>query len=252
MAEFELRFQSALVALSREESRDLSERLARFCSVAAGTLDVSRVSIWLFNEAHTELRCIHLFDRTHNAHESGATLQVERYPRYFETLEQCRTIAATDATTDPATSEFTPGYLDQFGISSMLDVPIRLEGRTIGVLCNEHIGPQRQWDAEEQNFAASLADFTALSIETDSRRQYTQRLKLLRETDRAILSVRSVHEIAEAALGRLHQLVSCARASVALFDHAAATATLVGVRRYTFGNWYRSAARPVRAYHGPP
>ena len=230
MAESELRFQSALVALSREESTDLSKRLARFCSVAAGTLDVSRVSIWLFNEAHTELRCVQLFDRAHNAHESGATLQVERYPRYFETLEQCRTIAATDATTDPATSEFTPGYLDQFGISSMLDVPIRLEGRTVGVLCNEHIGPQRQWDAEEQNFAASLADFTALAIETDSRRQYTQRLRLLRETDRAILSVRSVHEIAEAALGRLHPLVSCERASVALFDHAAGTATLVGVR----------------------
>jgi formate hydrogenlyase transcriptional activator len=222
-------FQAALVDLSREESIDLADRLARFCAVAAATLNLARVSIWLFNEAHTELRCVHLFDRDRNVHESGAVLEVGRYPRYFATLEECRTIAAADATIDPSTAEFASGYLDALGISSMLDVPIRREGRTVGVLCNEHIGPQRQWQTDERNFAASLADFTALALETDRRRQYNQRLKLLRETDRAILSVRSVHEIANAALARFHELVPCERACVALFDQGRGKAKLVGV-----------------------
>ncbi|HYR87417.1 MAG TPA: sigma 54-interacting transcriptional regulator [Terriglobia bacterium] len=224
-----LQFQAALIELSREESADLGDRLSRFCTVAASSLDVARVSIWLFNDTHTQLRCVHLLDRARNVRESGAILEVDRYPRYFETLEECRTIAAADAATDPSTAEFASGYLDALGIVSMLDVPIRREGRTVGVLCNEHIGPQRQWEAEEQNFAASLADLTALALEADRRRQYNQRLKLLRETDRAILSVRSVHEIAEAALARFHELVPCERASVALFEQGGAIARLVGV-----------------------
>jgi formate hydrogenlyase transcriptional activator len=222
-------FQAALFELSREESIDLTDRLARFCAVAAATLNVARVSIWFFNDAHTELRCVHLFDRQRNVHEKGAVLEVGRYPRYFETLEECRTIAASDAWTDPSTGEFAAGYLDVLGITSMLDVPIRWEGRTVGVLCNEHIGPQRHWQADERNFAASLADFTALALESDRRRLYNRRLKLLRETDRAILSARSVNDIAAVALQRFHELVPCDRASVALFQHENGTAILVGV-----------------------
>src|SRR5262245_13187623 len=95
------RFQSALVELSRHESVDLTGQLARLCSVAATTLDVGRVSVWLFNEKHTELECVHLFDRGRDVHECGAVLAVERYPRYFESLEESRTIAASDAASDP-------------------------------------------------------------------------------------------------------------------------------------------------------
>src|SRR5262245_18706410 len=224
-----LQFQARLVELSRDDSADLNERLARFCSVAAHTLDVERASIWLFNDKHTEQRCLNLFIRSRNAHESGAVLEVDRYPRYFDTLENCRTIAAEDACTDPATAEFATGYLDTLGIASMLDVPIRSEGRTVGVLCNEHVGSTRDWRADERNFAASLSDLIALACETDRRRQYNQRLRLLRDVDRAILSARSVDEIAEAALARFHELVPCDRASVAIFESARNTATLVGV-----------------------
>lgn len=163
--------------LSRTNPADVSETLAHLSAVTASTLDVARVSIWLFNEAHTELRSIHLLDRTWNLVEIGAVLDVTRYPRYFATLEQSRTIAATDASTHPGTSEFAVGYLDVHGISSMLDVPIRREGRIVGVLCIEHVGPSRQWTIEEQNFAASLADLTALVLETDRRRQVERELR---------------------------------------------------------------------------
>lgn len=229
MIDKEQLFQTALVELSREESSDLQECLARVCGVAASVLDVARVSVWVFNPAHTQLCCLHLFDRDRNLHERGAVLEVGRYPRYFETLEECRTIAAEDAATHPATAEFAVGYLDVLGIASMLDVPIRHEGRTSGVVCNEHSGPTRSWNGEEQNFAASLADLVTLALETDRRRRYTQRLKILRQTDRAILSARSTSEIAEAALACFQELVPCRRASVALFDPKSGAATLVGV-----------------------
>ena len=223
-------FQFALVELARDDTADLNDSLSRICGVAASTLDVARVSVWLFNDAHSELCCVTLFDRERAVYENGAVLEVGRYPRYFETLEQCRVIPADDARTDPATVEFAPDYLDLFRITSMLDVPIRREGRVVGVLCHEHIGAQRTWRQEEQNFAASAADLVALAIETDRRRKYNQRLKLLRQIDRAILSVRSVQEIAEAALNRIQDLVPSQRVSVALFEPGTETASLVGVQ----------------------
>jgi PAS domain S-box-containing protein len=67
-----------------------------------------------------------------------------------------------------------------------------------------------------------------LAFEGERRRKYNERLKLLRQIDRAILSVRSVNEIAEAALARFQELVPCQRASVALFEPDG-TAKLVGV-----------------------
>ena len=144
-----LQFQAALVELSRTASAGLDDALAQAVAVAAEALEVARVSIWLFNDAHTELRCLSLYDRARDVHESGAVLDVNRYPRYFQTLEESRIIAANDAATDPATSEFAIGYLDVLNITAMLDVPIRLEGRVAGVLCNET--PDRPAPGEPTN-----------------------------------------------------------------------------------------------------
>ncbi|MEI9812012.1 MAG: GAF domain-containing protein [Acidobacteriota bacterium] len=175
--------QEVLVELLRAEPGDLGETLARISGVAGPALVVARTSIWLFNDLHTELRCLHLYDQQRNTTESGGVLAVAMFPNYFATLEETRVIAAEDARTHPATSEFTESYLDVLGITSMLDVPLRREGHAEGVLCFEHIGPRREWTLDEQNFAASLADLTSLVLETDRRRKAHERLKLLRQSD---------------------------------------------------------------------
>jgi PAS domain S-box-containing protein len=225
----ELLFQSALVELSRDESENLDHCLERICSVGSNVLDVARASVWLFNDAASELRCLRLVDRLQPDQQQGAVLNAALYPRYFETLQASRTIAAEDARTHPGTSEFASGYLDVLGITSMLDVPIRREGHVVGVVCLEHIGPRRSWAGDEQNFAASLTDFVALALETERRRRYTQRLKILRQTDRAILSARSAPDIAQAALSGFQELVPIKRASVALFTGGSRGATVIGV-----------------------
>jgi formate hydrogenlyase transcriptional activator len=164
-----LQFQVALLELGRSESSNLEEFLAHVTALAAATLDVARVSVWVYSETHTEIRCAHLFDREQGLHESGAVLEVGRYPHHFGALRDFRTIAARDARNDPLTAELTD-YLAARGTMSVLDVPIRREGKPIGVLCHEHTGQPRRWKLDEQNFAASLADLTALALETDRRR----------------------------------------------------------------------------------
>jgi PAS domain S-box-containing protein len=170
-------FQEALVELAKSESESLTARLKHLTGVAATTLDVARVGVWLYNNAHSEIRCVHLFDREKNEHGAGAILTVNRYPRHFEALEQARTIAAEDARTDPLTAELAADYLVHTNTQSILDVPIRWDGETVGVLCHEHAGERRHWGMDERNFAASLADLTALALETERRRRAESELQ---------------------------------------------------------------------------
>jgi PAS domain S-box-containing protein len=86
-------------------------------------------------------------------------------------------VAADDALKDPRTSEFSEEYMRALGITSMMDVPIRLHGKLVGVICHEHTGPIRQWTLEEQDFVASVADMIVLKLESAERRKAKQALR---------------------------------------------------------------------------
>ena len=47
----------------------------------------------------------------------------------------------------------------------MLDVPIWVDGRMVGVVCNEHIGPERTWNPDDENFAYTIGGLAALAEE---------------------------------------------------------------------------------------
>ena len=78
--------------------------------------------------------------------------------------------------------------------------------------------PVKDGYGQVQGLVLSLLDVTERERTQKALRRYADRLRVLRQTDQAILAARSVEEIAEAALPYLRDLVSCRRASVALFD----------------------------------
>ncbi len=167
---------------------DLASSLQEITEAAAQTLDIARVNIWLFDEGRTKIHCIDSYDLSTHEHSSGAELAAVDYPLYFQALDEERTIVANDAHTDPSTAEFSEGYLDVHGITSMLDAPLRTRGTTIGIVCHEHIGPARVWTDEEQLFAGSLADLATLALESSERRQAEQALQTSELRTRAILA----------------------------------------------------------------
>ena len=122
------------------------------------------------------MHCAQLFDRERNLRESGAVLEVRCYPRYFGALQKHRTIATSDIQIDQLTSELAD-YLTNRGIRSVLAVAIRGEGKQIGMLVFAATGEPRHWKIDEQNFGASVADLTALALETDRRRQAEKELR---------------------------------------------------------------------------
>ena len=69
----------------------------------------------------------------------------------------------------PWTDELYADYCEPIGISSLLDAGIFHEGALagpfylehVGAFCWEHVGPVREWTADERDFASVLADFIA-------------------------------------------------------------------------------------------
>jgi PAS domain S-box-containing protein len=139
--------------------------------VTARTLEVERVSIWLYNIQKTHIECLDLFQQSTCQHSAGLNLALANYPIYFNALIETSLVVADDAMRDFRTRELIEPYLQELNITSMLDAPLRLGGETVGLLCIEQIETSRHWTAEEQNFARSIADIISLRLESQERQR---------------------------------------------------------------------------------
>ncbi|MBL7686157.1 MAG: GAF domain-containing protein [Deltaproteobacteria bacterium] len=164
-------FQEALLQITKFENEKLEDALHLITQISSQMLHCEQVGIWWFDENRSSITCATVYKKTSQSFEKGACLKSEDYPNYFHALEENRTLAAHDARKDPRTSEFTQNYLIPQQITSMMDVPIRLHGKVIGIICHEHIGEPREWTLEEQDFAASVADLTSLALESSERKK---------------------------------------------------------------------------------
>ena len=200
VSERRLRQQNRLLIVAAKSkyltTGTLDTALREITTLASRGLGVERASIWLYNDAGDRLSCVDLFVKSSNQHSHGLELSESDYPAYFEALRGKRTIAANDARNHPNTAEFSENYLKPLGITSMLDATIRVGSRVVGVLCNEHVGPARKWSQEERNFAASMADFVSLAMETREREkaqsalsESENRFRVLSETTDSVIVV---------------------------------------------------------------
>lgn len=184
------RQSQTLMTLARSDAidrGDLDAALKQIMAAAAQTLDIDRCSVWLAEDDLSAIRCICLYVQSKGEYAQGAVLARADYPKYFDALGQNRIIAASDAARDPSTFEFAESYLAPLGITSMLDAPVRRGQRLVGILCNEHTGPMREWNIEEENFAASVADFVTLALEAHERKTAEARLRESEERNRLII-----------------------------------------------------------------
>lgn len=166
-----------IARMSIEAGDKLEEIIRRSCELSAKTLRVSRVGVWLFDESKSSLKCSCLFESDRANWSEGALIHVADFPNYFESLNNRKIVPAECAQTDPKTSELVESYLVPLGITSILDAPIFLGGEVIGVLCNEHTGPPREWTTEDRDLTASIADLLAMKIRAAEVRQLKKELK---------------------------------------------------------------------------
>ncbi len=173
--------QRTLVKLSKHSNEDLVSVIRTTTEEAAATLGIDRVSVWFLDDDHTYMICEDLFRRDDNTHGSGTRIATGDYPSYVQAIENSRIVAVNDVRQDPRTRELLASYLEPLGIRALMDVPIHLHGKTLGVVCHEHVGAPREWSLEEQDFAASLADMIALQMEANERRKAERALASVNE-----------------------------------------------------------------------
>ncbi len=160
-----LRQRNALIAITQQGDAGLDTTIKHLTYITAVTLNADRVSVWLYNDNKTALRCFDLYELSKNLHSAGAILKADDYPMYFQAMAGLNVIVANDAQQDRYTREFTGDYLQPLGITSMLDAPLRTGGEVSGVLCHEHVGPKRVWTTDEQTFVVAVANSVSLALE---------------------------------------------------------------------------------------
>jgi PAS domain S-box-containing protein len=210
--------QRALLALAQMDLSNLRGALKVITEMDAETLDVERVSIWFWNAENTGFVCFDLHKRTDNAHESGATLEANGYPFYFQSLRESRIIPAHDAGSDPRMSEFPADYLKSAGISSIMDVPVRHQGRVFGIVRHEHTGPGREWTLEEQQFAISIGDVVTLALEASERKRKERINESIFKISEATNSSRNLEELFRSIHKVISSLMPANNFYIALYD----------------------------------
>ena len=149
---------------------DLKAALGKITETAVKNIGMERASVWLYDETGMKIQCFDLFEGSCNQHSEGFSLSAADYPAYFAALQQDQPIATDDAYNDPRTREFSVCY-SRLNVTSVLDTPIKLEGKTVGVLCMEAVGVAHHWTLEDQNFACSLGNLVSLVLEAIERQR---------------------------------------------------------------------------------
>ena len=148
---------------------DLKAALPAISEAAAQTLGLSRASIWLFEQGRSELACVECYPQSLDPEAAAPCIQPPA--DYLGLLEKERVVSVADGHRQGSFFRQCGGVRKDTGQLAFLEAAIMLGGKLKGVACFKSDGPQRQWRQDEQNFAASIADFVSLALETFERLQ---------------------------------------------------------------------------------
>lgn len=144
----------------------------------AETLRAERVSFWgVENEAdligNKRLYTLSKAEYTSNGVHYGR----DQFPRFLQALTEQWAIAANQALVDKRMEELVDCYLAPHRINSVLAVAVWLHGRLKGILIHEAVETERVWKQVECEFAQSVAQMMALSMEAAERKHAENALR---------------------------------------------------------------------------
>jgi len=169
-----LNFLTRDAKLSQENFDIVFYELAKKLSIC---LNVERINIWLFNKEETHLKCIGNYIGSNDSFSKGDIINKENCPYYFNHLLNDEIIFIENVYTNKITEELADNYCIKYSIKSMMDVPIRIEGKLAGVLCYEDTRNYRTWNPDEQYFALAVNQIVSLSLEVRKRRNVQKKLE---------------------------------------------------------------------------
>lgn len=170
---------------------DIDSLMLEFGRRLVKSLKIERINVWLFNQKNDALISIGEYDDRNNSFNKDSVLKKKRFPDYFEALRKDKILLIPNVYTNSLTKEFTEVYSKPHDIISLMDIPLRMSGKLIGVMCFEKTGNiERHFNHEECAFALSVSTVLASNMEARYRRAAQHKLDtVLKEKDLLIQEI---------------------------------------------------------------
>ncbi len=165
---------------------DLDEMMIEFAKRLTVTLRIERMSVWLFDK-QGDLQSMGEYDSRSKEYSKNKTLYKKDFPRYFQAISENKIILVEDVLEDEKTSELNELYSIPAGVRSLMDIPLRIAGNLVGVMCFEKTDSVKEFSSRDQAFAFSVSLVFASNLEARQRRALQHQLELtLNEKERLI------------------------------------------------------------------
>lgn len=170
---------------------DIDSLMLEFGRRLVKSLAIERINVWLFNQKNDALISIGEYDDRNKKFNKGSILKQKRFPDYFDAIQKNKILIIPNVYENPLTTEFTQVYSLPNEIISLLDIPLRIAGDLVGVICFEKTGKtERRFSIEEQSFALSVSLVLASNLEARYRRAAQSKLdRVLKEKDLLIQEI---------------------------------------------------------------
>lgn len=170
---------------------DIDSLMLEFGRRLVKSLKIERINVWLFNQKNDALISIGEYDDRTTSFHKNSVLKKKRFPDYFEALRKDKILLIPNVYEHPLTKEFTQVYSKPNDIMSLMDIPLRMSGKLIGVMCFEKTGAvERRFNHEECAFALSVSTVLASNMEARYRRAAQHKLDtVLKEKDLLIQEI---------------------------------------------------------------
>ena len=139
--------------------------LEKISTEVAEHLEVSRVSIFRYEESADQFVCETAYHRDKKSFTNGTVFRSQDYPQFARSAKSEKIIVAKDAFSNSDTRELSATYLSPNNIQSMLVLPYLSEGKLAGIICCE-AQQQNDWSDDFVEFLKSCADLLTVTRNT--------------------------------------------------------------------------------------
>ncbi|HEY9725888.1 MAG TPA: GAF domain-containing protein [Chroococcales cyanobacterium] len=135
-------------------------------ALVADALDVERVSVWLYNDARSQLECLDVHEQS--THNDSRSIKGEREQKASH--GDTKTLEMLSSPRHRATAA-------RASSPNRRDIPIKLNEQIAGFVCYEQIAPTlHPWTTQDETFAHAIANLVALALEIHQREQASKTL----------------------------------------------------------------------------
>jgi two-component sensor histidine kinase len=156
---------------------DIDALMIEFAKRILASLKIERMSVWLLSESKEELVSMGEYSLISRIFTKNNKLQKSKYPTYFNAVSENNILLVNNVYESPITEELTIDYSLPNNIISLMDIPLRIEGELVGVICYEKTGDkERIFKENEVTLAFSVSLIFASTLEARQRRALQHKL----------------------------------------------------------------------------